>query len=39
MFYLAVIIFPVIAIGCGIISLYSVIRFVAEIYRDIRSPK
>lgn len=36
MLYLAVTIFPIIAIGCGVASLYSVVRFVAEIQRDIR---
>jgi len=39
MLYLAVTVFPIIAIGCGIVSLYSVVRFVAEIQRDIRRSK
>jgi len=38
MLYLAVTIFPIIAIACGVVSLYSVVRFVAEIQRDIRRP-
>jgi len=36
MLYIAVTIFPVIAIASGIVSLVSVIRFVAEIYNEIR---
>jgi hypothetical protein len=39
MLYLAVFVFPFIAICCGIASLYSVIRFIAEIQRDIRGEK
>jgi hypothetical protein len=39
MIYLATLVFPFIAIGCGIVSLYSVIRFIAEIQRDIRNQK
>jgi len=37
MLYVSVTLFPVIAIGCGLVALYSVIRFVAGIRRDIRS--
>jgi hypothetical protein len=36
MFYIAVTVFPVFAIVSGIVSLVSVVRFVAGIYSDIR---
>lgn len=39
MLYIAVIVFPAIAIALGIVSLVSVIRFVATIYRQIRAQK
>jgi hypothetical protein len=37
MFYLAALLFPFIAIACGVVSLFSVVRFVGEIYRDIQN--
>jgi len=39
MLYIAVTVFPVIAIASGLVSLVSVVRFVAQIYREIRSEK
>lgn len=39
MFHIAVTVFPVLAIVSGIISLVSVVRFVAAIYSDIRQDK
>lgn len=35
MTYLAITIFPVLAIVAGIASLFSLVRFVGEIYRDL----
>jgi hypothetical protein len=37
--YIAVTLFPVLCIASGIASLISVIRFVAEIKRDIRAAR
>lgn len=39
MLYIAVTVFPVIAIVSGLVSLVSVVRFVAQIYREIRADK
>jgi hypothetical protein len=36
MLYIAVTIFPVVAIISGVVSLVSVVRFVAQIYQEIR---
>jgi len=37
MLYLAVTLFPIIAICCGLVSLVSVIRFIITLQRDIRT--
>ncbi len=37
MLYVAVTVFPVIAIFSGVVALVAVIRFVAQLYRDLRS--
>ena len=39
MLFLAVTIFPVIAIGCGLVSLVAVTRFVSQIQQDIQAAK
>jgi hypothetical protein len=37
MLYIAVTIFPIIAIVAGVVALVAVIRFIAQVYRDLRS--
>jgi hypothetical protein len=39
MIYIVAIIFPLIAIGCGIVSFTALIKFVVEIQRDIRNQR
>jgi hypothetical protein len=37
MIYIVLVVFPLISIGCGIATLFAVIKFVIDIQRDFRS--
>ncbi|MCU1276012.1 MAG: hypothetical protein JWO48_3443 [Bryobacterales bacterium] len=37
MLYISVTLFPLLAIICGVVALFAVVRFIAQLNRDIRS--